>query len=91
MECKPQASVEDHEREESLLWSAKRRRFVPTTDSDHTFGRYPNLIKAVEKIDGLDQVWISDITYIRLPTTFCYLTLWALEMALSLSACQSQD
>jgi putative transposase len=25
------------------------------------------------EIDGLDQVWISDITYIRLPTTFCYL------------------
>ena len=58
-------------REESLLCQLKHR-FVPTTDSDHTFGRYPNLIKDVE-IGGLDQVWISDITYIRLPTTFCYL------------------
>jgi len=57
--------------EESLLCQLQRR-FVPTTDSDHTFGRYPNLIKDVE-IDGLDQVWISDITYIRLPTIFCYL------------------
>ncbi|MDP9484328.1 MAG: DDE-type integrase/transposase/recombinase [Actinomycetota bacterium] len=35
-------------------------------------GRYPNLIKDKE-LDSLDQVWISDITYIRLPTTFCYL------------------
>ena len=58
-------------RQESLLCQLKRR-FVPTTDSAHTFGRYPNLIKDIE-IDGLDQAWISDITYIRLPTTFCYL------------------
>jgi putative transposase len=58
-------------RQESLLCQLKHR-FVPTTDSAHAFGRYPNLIKDVE-IDGLDQVWISDITYIRLPTTFCYL------------------
>lgn len=58
-------------RQESLLCQLKRR-FVPTTDSVHAFGRYPNLIKDL-KIDGLDQVWISDITYIRLPTSFCYL------------------
>jgi putative transposase len=58
-------------REETLLCQIKRR-FVPTTDSAHAFGRYPNLIKDIE-IDGLNQVWISDITYIRLPTTFCYL------------------
>jgi transposase InsO family protein len=58
-------------REESLLCQIKRR-FVPTTDSTHPFGRYPNLIKGIE-VDGLDRVWISDITYIRLPTTFCYL------------------
>ncbi len=58
-------------REETLLCQIKHR-FVPTTDSAHAFGRYPNLIKGIE-IDGLDRVWISDITYIRLPTTFCYL------------------
>jgi putative transposase len=59
-------------REESLLCQLKRR-FAPTTDSAHTFGRYPNLTKDTEEIDGLDRVWISDITYVRLPTTFCYL------------------
>ncbi len=58
-------------REESLLCQL-RRRFVPTTDSAHAFGRYPNLIKEVE-LGGLDQAWIADITYVRLPTTFCYL------------------
>jgi len=58
-------------RQESLLCQLKRR-FKATTGSAHAFGRYPNLVKDVE-IDGLDQVWISDITYIRLPTTFCYL------------------
>ena len=58
-------------RQESLLCQLKRR-FVPTTDSAHAFGIYPNLIKDME-LDGLDQAWISDITYVRLPTTFCYL------------------
>ncbi len=56
-------------REESLLCQIKRR-FVPTTDSaHHVFGTYPNLIKDTEP-EGIDQVWLSDITYIRLPTTF---------------------
>ena len=58
-------------RQESLLCQLKRR-FVPSTDSAHSFERYPNLIKDTE-LDRLDQVWISDITYVRLPTTFCYL------------------
>ena len=40
-------------RQESLLCQIKRR-FVPTTDSAHAFGRYPNLIKDME-LDGLDQ------------------------------------
>ena len=58
-------------RQESLLCQLKRR-FKVTTDSAHPFRRYPNLIKDAE-IDDLDQAWIADITYIRLPTTFCYL------------------
>ena len=58
-------------REESLLCQLNGR-FMPTTDSAHSFGRYPNLIKDT-KLDGLDQVWVADITYVRLPATFCYL------------------
>jgi putative transposase len=58
-------------REEALLCQLKRR-FKPTTDSVHAFARYPNLIKDAQ-IDGLDEVWVSDITYVRLPAAFCYL------------------
>ena len=58
-------------RQESLLWQIKRR-FRPTTDSAHGFGIYPNLIKDM-KLDGMDQVWIADITYVRLFGAFCYL------------------
>ena len=58
-------------REESLLCQLKRR-FKATTDSAHSFRSYPNLIKDVEP-EGPDRVWLSDITYIRLPTAFCYL------------------
>lgn len=58
-------------REKSLLCQLKRR-FKVTTDSTHAFGVYPNLIKEID-LDGLDQVWIADITYVRLPTAFCYL------------------
>jgi transposase InsO family protein len=58
-------------RQESLLCQLKRR-FKVTTDSAHAFGRYPNLLENTE-IDELDQAWLSDITYVRVPTTFCYL------------------
>jgi putative transposase len=57
--------------EEALLWQLKRH-FVPTTDSQHGFRRYPNRIKDLV-IDHLDQVWVADLTSIRLPSTFCYL------------------
>src|SRR3712207_778342 len=58
-------------RKESLLCQLKKR-FRPTTDSAHSFGIYPNLIKDAA-LDGPDQGWVADITYVRLPTTFCYL------------------
>jgi len=58
-------------RKESLLCQLKRR-FKPTTDSSHSLKRYPNLIKDAT-LDGPDQGWAADITYVRLPTTFCYL------------------
>lgn len=57
--------------QESLLCQLKRR-FVATTDSAHNLAHYPNRIKDLT-IDRLDQVWVADLTYIRLPTTFVYL------------------
>ena len=43
-----------------------------TTHSQHAYMRYPNLIRGIE-ISHLDQVWASDITYIRLRKEFVYL------------------
>jgi len=58
-------------RESDLLCRVRRRR-VKTTDSRHRFPRYPNLIKEMV-ISRLNQVWLSDITYIRIQTGFVYL------------------
>jgi len=43
-----------------------------TTDSKHNFPRYPNLVQDLEIVRP-DQVWVSDITYIRLRIEFVYL------------------
>jgi putative transposase len=61
-------------REESLLCRL-RRRWVRTTDSKHGLQVYPNLLKQAgwRLLDGVDQAWVADITYIRLPGGFCYL------------------
>jgi len=58
-------------RESDLLCRVRRRR-VKTTNSRHRFLRYPNLIKGMV-IRRLNQVWLSDITYIRIRTGFVYL------------------
>lgn len=58
-------------RSESLLCQLKKH-FVATTNSAHGFPGAPNRIKDLV-ITHLDQVWVADITYIRLPTSFVYL------------------
>lgn len=58
-------------REESLLCQLKRR-FVPTTDSRHGLGGYPNLLRG-QAIERPDQAWVADITDVRLPAAFCFL------------------
>jgi putative transposase len=47
-------------------------RKTRTTDSGHAFPRYPNLVKDL-KIRRPEQVWVADITYIRLHDEFVYL------------------
>lgn len=58
-------------REKGQLVPQKRRK-RPTTDSDHPYPRYPNLVKDLEIVHP-EQVWVSDITYIRLLHGFVYL------------------
>jgi transposase InsO family protein len=57
---------------ESDLLCQVKRKWVKTTNSKHRFSRYPNLIKG-QTISYLNQVWLSDITYIRIRTDFVYL------------------
>ncbi len=59
-------------RESSLLCAVKKRKWINTTDSNHPYPRYPNLVKELD-ISSLNQVWVADITYIRILTTFVYL------------------
>jgi putative transposase len=58
-------------REDNLL-CLRRRKFVRTTDSRHGFRVYPNLAREMAPT-GTDQLWVADITYIRLLHEFVYL------------------
>lgn len=60
-------------REKDMLVKRKRS-YVKTTNSYHKFHKYKNLIKDLE-ITRPNQVWASDITYIRLTHGHCYLAL----------------
>ena len=59
--------------EKELLRPVKRRK-RRTTDSQHPYPRYPNLVKELEIVHP-DQVWVSDITYIRLHQEYVYLAI----------------
>ena len=58
-------------REDNLL-CVRRRRFVVTTDSRHNLPIYANLDGQMTPT-AIDQLWVADITYIRLRTEFVYL------------------
>jgi putative transposase len=58
-------------RQLNLLRPVKRRQ-CRTTNSDHPYPRYPNLVEGLV-VTKPDQVWASDITYIRLHHDFVYL------------------
>jgi len=58
-------------REESLQCQVKRR-WVKTTDSDHPYPVYPNLLKGL-MVTRPNEAWVADITYIRILTGFLYL------------------
>ena len=57
-----------------LLVRRRKRRKALTTNSDHPFKKYPNLIKGME-LTAPGQLWVGDITYISLKEKYCYLSL----------------
>ncbi len=54
------------------LFRRIKRQFIRTTDSAHAFPVYPNLLKGRE-VTAINQVWVADITYIRILTGFVFL------------------
>ena len=59
-------------RENGLNCQKRKRKWIRTTDSNHRLRVYPNLIKDIH-IDGINQVWVADITYIHILVCFIYL------------------
>src|SRR3984893_801148 len=79
-------------RDDNLL-GVQPKRFVVTTNSNHKLEIYLNLAGRM-KLTGIDQLWVADITYIRLKSEFVYLAVildgfsrkvvgWALERTLA--------
>jgi transposase InsO family protein len=74
------------------LLCLRRRKFILTTDSKHGLPIYSNLAKDM-RLTGINQLWVADITYIRLAVEFVYLAVivdafsrscvgWALQRSL---------
>lgn len=59
---------------ENKMLIKRKKAYTKTTNSFHRFYKYNNIIKDLE-ITKPNQVWVSDITYIRTQTGFCYLAL----------------
>jgi len=57
---------------EDGLLAIRRRKFVATTDSEHQLRIYPNVAASLELVD-VNQLWVSDLTYIRLGEEFVFL------------------
>jgi putative transposase len=80
-------------REDNLL-GLQPKRFKVTTDSNHKFEVYLNLAARM-KLTGINQLWVADITYVRLKAEFVYLAVildgfsrkvvgWALDRTLAM-------
>lgn len=79
-------------REDNLL-AIRSRKFILTTDSQHSCAVYLNLAARIKET-GINQLWVADITYIRLRTEFVFLAVvidrysrravgWAVERTLA--------
>jgi len=77
------------------LLCVRRRKFILTTNSQHGLPIYPNLVEGLV-LSSINQLWVADITYIRLQMEFVYLAVlldafsrrcigWALRRTLEAS------
>ena len=80
---------------EDNLLAVRRRKYIVTTDSEHDLPVFRN-VAATLKLTGINQLWLADITYIRLREQFLYLAVvldaysrrvvgWALDETLGTS------
>ena len=80
---------------EDNLLAVRRRKYIVTTDSEHDLPVFRN-VAATLKLTGINQLWVADITYIRLREQFLYLAVvldaysrrvvgWALRESLEAS------
>ena len=87
-------------RSQDGLFGVQPRAFVATTDADHPLEVYLNLAARI-KLRGINQLWMADITYIRLKAEFVYLAVivdaysrkvvgWALEQAMEQAMAERQ-
>ena len=97
-ELRRQGMVVNHKRvarlmREDNLLAVQPRAFVVTTDAQHDLEVYLNLASRL-KLTGINQLWVADITYIRLRAEFVYLAVildgfsrkvvgWALDKTLA--------
>lgn len=87
------------------LQRPQKRRKTRTTNSQHDFGRYPNLVKDLTAAYP-EHIWVADITYVRLHRDFVYLAVimdvftravrgWylsrSLDRTLTLTACNAHS
>jgi putative transposase len=78
-ELERQGVVANHKRVSRLmrldnLLAVRKQRYVFTTDSRHTYAVYPNLAARLP-LTAVNQLWVADITYVRLRETFLYLAI----------------
>jgi putative transposase len=84
-------------REDGLLCLRQPKSWLATTDSKHNLPVFPNLAAGIQ-LNGLDQLWVADITYIRLRKDFVFLAAildafsrrvigWALDRSLETKLC----
>lgn len=57
-----------------LMVHLRRRKRYKTTDSNHHYRKYPNLIKEIIPMRP-NEIWVADITYVETEEGVCYLSL----------------